>query len=71
METLIWSGLVCASSAALLGAYCVRMSIADSMTVWLGAMRAPCAIFAGVMVSSVLVGMTIRETQLFRFFKQR
>ena len=71
VETLIWSGLACASSAALLGAYCVRMSIADSMTVWLGAMRAPCAIFAGVMVSSVLVGMTIRETQLFRFFKQR
>lgn len=71
VETLIWSGLACASSAALLGAYCVRMSIADSMTVWLGAMRAPCAIFAGVMVSSVLVGMTIHETQLFRFFKQR
>lgn len=54
VETLIWSGLACASSAALLGA-----------------MRAPCAIFAGVMVSSVLVGMTIHETQLFRFFKQR
>ena len=71
METLIWSGLECVSSAALLGAYCVRMSIADAMTVWLGAMRTPCAIFAGVMVSSVLVGMTIRETQLFRFFKQR
>lgn len=54
------------------GAYCVRMSSADAaMTVWLGAMRTPCAIFAGVMVSSMLVGMTIRETQLFRFFKQR
>ena len=71
VETLIWNGLACASSAALLGAYCVRMSSADAMTVWLGAMRTPCAIFAGVMVSSVLVGMTIRETQLFRFFKQR
>ena len=71
METLIWSGLACVSSAALLGAYCVRMSSADAMTVWLGAMRTPCAIFTGVMVSSVLVGMTIRETQLFRFFKQR
>ena len=58
-------------SAALLSAYCVRMSGADAMTVWLGAMRTPCAIFAGVMVSSMLVGMTIRETQLFRFFKQR
>jgi len=58
-------------SAALLSAYCVRMSSADAMTVWLGAMRTPCAIFAGVMVSSMLVGMTIRETQLFRFFKQR
>lgn len=71
METLIWSGLACVSSAALLGAYCVRMSSADVMTVWLGAMRTSCAIFAGVMVSSVLVGITIRETQLFRFFKQR
>lgn len=70
-ETMIWSGLACASSAALLSAYCVRMSSADAMTVWLGAMRTPCAIFAGVMVSSMLVGMTIRETQLFRFFKQR
>lgn len=58
-------------SAALLSAYCVRMSGADAMTVWLGAMRTPCAIFAGVMVSSMLVGMMIRETQLFRFFKQR
>ena len=70
-ETMIWNGLACASSAALLSAYCVRMSSADAMTVWLGAMRTPCAIFAGVMVSSMLVGMTIRETQLFRFFKQR
>ena len=70
-ETMIWSGLACASSVALLSAYCVRMSSADAMTVWLGAMRTPCAIFAGVMVSSMLVGMTIRETQLFRFFKQR
>lgn len=70
-ETMIWSGLACASSAALLSTYCVRMSSADAMTVWLGAMRTPCAIFAGVMVSSMLVGMTIRETQLFRFFKQR
>ncbi|MFR4213808.1 MAG: hypothetical protein ACLT17_08780 [Bifidobacterium catenulatum] len=47
------------------------MSSADAMTVWLGVMRTLCAIFAGVMVSSMLVGMTIRETQLFRFFKQR
>lgn len=70
-ETMIWSGLACVSSAALLSAYCVRMSGADAMTVWLSAMRTPCAIFAGVMVSSMLVGMTIRETQLFRFFKQR
>ena len=70
-ETMIWSGLACASSAALLSAYCVRMSSADAMTVWLGVMRTLCAIFAGVMVSSMLVGMTIRETQLFRFFKQR
>lgn len=70
-ETMIWSGLACVSSVALLGAYCVRMSSADAMTVWLGAMRTPCAIFAGVMVASMLVGMTIRETQLFRFFKQR
>lgn len=70
-ETMVWSSLACVSSAALLSAYCVRMSGADAMTVWLGAMRTPCEIFAGVMVSSMLVGMTIRETQLFRFFKQR
>ncbi|KFI51619.1 hypothetical protein [Bifidobacterium biavatii] len=71
LETLIWGGSASAASASLLIAYCARMSQSDPAAVLVAALRTPVALFAGVMVASVLSGLTIRESQLFRFFKNR
>ena len=43
----------------------------DWVAVLAAAVRTPLAVFAGVMVASLLVGLLIRESQLFRFFKKR
>ncbi|MCH9275828.1 hypothetical protein JS533_006025 [Bifidobacterium amazonense] len=71
IETLIWGGSASAAGAGLLVAYCVRMSQSDPMAVLVAALRTPAALFAGVMVAAMLSGLTIRESQLFRFFKHR
>lgn len=62
------AGYVC---FVLLLAYAVRMSRSDWVAVLAAAVRTPLAVFAGVMVASLLVGLLIRESQLFRFFKKR
>ena len=45
--------------------------VAHWVAVLAAAVRTPLAVFAGVMVASLLVGLLIRESQLFRFFKKR
>ena len=69
--TGVWAGLATFASCALLLAYAVRMSRSDWAAVLAAAVRTPLAVFAGVMVASLLVGLLIRESQLFRFFKKR
>ena len=71
VETGVWAGLATFASCALLLAYAVRMSRSDWVAVLAAAVRTPLAVFAGVMVASLLVGLLIRESQLFRFFKKR
>ena len=57
--------------------YCAHAVLMASLIVahWVAvlaaAVRTPLAVFAGVMVASLLVGLLIRESQLFRFFKKR
>ena len=58
-------------SCALLGAYCARMVSSDPGGVLLGAVRAPLAMAAGAVAAAMIAGATIRQSQLFRFFKKR
>ena len=71
IETGVWAGLGAVCSCSLLAAYCVRASRSDPWAVFAAAARAPAALAAGALVAAVLAGLTIRESQLFRFFKHR
>lgn len=71
LETLVWGGLGTIGACSLLTTYCVRASYSDYPAVLYGAVRAPLAIFAGAMLTTALTGLTIRESQLFRYFKRR
>lgn len=71
IETGVWSGLAALCSCALLTAYCARMVSSDSTAVLMGAVRSPLAMAVGVVVAGVAAGATIRQSQLFRFFKKR
>ena len=42
-----------------------------TLAVLLAAVRTPLVLLAGVLVSSLLTGSVIRQTQLFRYFKNR
>lgn len=59
------------ATCALLSAYALRMSQSDPLAVLLAAVRTPFVLLAGVLVSSLLTGSVIRQTQLFRYFKNR
>ena len=45
------------------------MSQSDPLAVLLAAVRTPLVLLAGVLVSSLLTGSVIRQTQLFRYFR--
>lgn len=71
LESLIWAGVGTLATCALLSAYALRMSQSDPLAVLLAAVRTPLVLLAGVLVSSLLTGSVIRQTQLFRYFKNR
>lgn len=71
LESLIWAGAGTLAACALLSAYALRMSQSDPLAVLLAAVRTPLVLLAGVLVSSLLTGSVIRQTQLFRYFKNR
>lgn len=71
LESLIWAGAGTLATCALLSAYALRMSQSDPLAVLLAAVRTPLVLLAGVLVSSLLTGSVIRQTQLFRYFKNR
>ena len=71
LESLIWAGVGTLATCALLSAYALRMSQSDPLAVLLAAVRTPLVLLAGVLVSSLLTGSVIRQTQLFRYFRNR
>lgn len=70
VETLIWAMPATIAALSLLAAAAVRLA-ADPAGVFLTAARTPLAVFAGVLFASLAAGLTIRENQLFRYFKHR
>lgn len=70
-ETLVWSGAGLACSCSLLVAYGIRASRSDPGAVIAASLRSPAALFAGTLIAALAVGLLIRESQLFRFFKRR
>ena len=71
LETLIWAGAGALCSGSLLTAYGVRAARSDVLAVLIAAWRSPLALFAGAMVAALAAGSLIRESQLFRYFKNR
>ena len=71
VETVIWSGLATAASCSLLAAVCVRLAASDPLMVLASAVRTPLALFAGTVCAALASGLLIRESQLFRYFKNR
>lgn len=71
IETAIWGGLGTLSALAVLTAACVRMSPSDPDAVLFAAARVPIALLAGMMIGSLLMVATVRESRLFRYFKKR
>ena len=70
-EVLVWAGLGALSACALICAYCARMAIGDVASVMLASCRAPLAMCSGTFVGAIAMGMTVRQSQLFRLFKRR
>lgn len=71
VETVLWSGLATAASCSLLAAVCVRLAASDPLMVLAAAIRTPLALFAGTVCAALASGLLIRESQLFRYFKNR
>lgn len=71
LETLVWAGLGALCSAALLAAGAQRLSSDGPWQVFLAAARAPMALFAGTLLASLVTGLAVRESNLFRLFKTR
>lgn len=71
LETLIWGGLGTISACSLIAAYCLRAAVSDPVAILLTALRTPTALFAGTLAAAILTGLSIRESQLFRYFKTR
>lgn len=70
-ETVVWAGLGTLVAVALLVAYGVRWSASGPEAVILASVRTPLAVFAGAMLAAPVAGLFVRESQLFRFFKNR
>lgn len=71
LETCTWAGLGATCSTSIIVAYCARFAFTDTAAVILGAIRSPIATFCGALFGVFTAGLFIRESQLFRFFKQR
>lgn len=70
-ETLVWVGLGVLCSGMVIAAYGMRMAPDDSGAVVLSALRTSAMLLVGVVIASATTGLTIRERQLFHYFKNR
>lgn len=71
LETVAWAALGGALSAGILLVYCARWGLSDTAALWLAAIRAPGSAVFGAVSAALIAGATIRESQLFRYFKDR
>lgn len=71
VETVVWAGLANIACVFLIAAVAARLAPSDPAAVFLAAARVPSALFAGVLLAALATGLTIRETQLFWYFKHR
>lgn len=71
IETLVWSGAGTLASCVLLAAFAWRTSADSPGLIALTACRTPLALFTGILLAAVLATLTIRESRLFRYFKNR
>lgn len=71
LETVAWAALGGALSAGILLVYCVRWGLSDIAALWLAAIRSPGSAVFGAVSAALIAGATIRESQLFRYFKDR
>lgn len=51
--------------------YCARWGLSDTAALWLAAIRSPVSAVFGAVSAALIAGATIRESQLFRYFKDR
>lgn len=70
-ETTLWAGLGTLASCGLLVALCMRLAVSDPWMVLAAAVRTPLALASGAVLAALLAGLAIRESQLFRYFKNR
>lgn len=71
LETVAWAALGGALSAGILLVYCARWGLSDTAALWLAAIRSPGSAVFGAVSAALIAGATIRESQLFRYFKDR
>lgn len=71
LETLVWAGLGTLGALGVLTMLCARWSVDDGFAVWLGAARTPLALMAGILLAALATCLTVKESQLFRLFKNR
>lgn len=71
LETVAWAALGGALSAEILLVYCARWGLSDTAALWLAAIRSPGSAVFGAVSAALIAGATIRESQLFRYFKDR
>ncbi|KAB7791488.1 hypothetical protein [Bifidobacterium leontopitheci] len=70
VETLVWAGLGTLASCSLVVACCLRLTH-DPGTVTLASLRPPLMLFAGALLAALAAALPIRQSQLFRYFKNR
>lgn len=51
--------------------YCARWGLSDTAALWLAAICSPVSAVFGAVSAALIAGATIRESQLFRYFKDR
>ncbi|WP_239457382.1 hypothetical protein [Bifidobacterium pullorum] len=71
VETLVWSGLGTLASCTLLTAFAWRTSADSPALIAFTACRTPLALFTGTLLAAILAALAIRESRLFRYFKNR
>ena len=71
VETGVWAGVGALAAGCVLSVVALRWANDSAITVLLGVIRTPAAVFGGVLLGALIAGGCIRERYLFRYFKNR